>query len=468
MLVVFGANGRTGREIVRQANERGWAVRPVVRDDRDGRGLDRIVDVGAICYADPDHPESLAPILEGATHVVSCINARSAGPGCPRYNDEAGAHIVRAAHAAGVEKMLHLSVVGSFRWSPNPLNRRSFRLDRHVRVLKDVPWTMIRMSCYFDEIIEAHVRPPDGRRPHRIVRSGRYSPISRRDAARMVVDLMPRLVPNRTLYVGGPTVYTGESLDALVGPWREDGSGFWRTSSGALPPGDVSVSPDTTRVMVDTVALDHFEDALDPNWEPTPFPTERNAPAASINPPSPASGVTDASMAPEPATAADSPAVPPPPGSVDPGPHPIDEGRTLKTIATWGSILRRVVHSQLADDLARLGIDAEGGTLDFRAARKRKGGRSCDVHEGTFTELTGVRFHNSDGKQAHRATATFLYDKLADVFHIWFERPDRTIPDAIWNQLDMGVQRRLAEEPFFAGDPKVEAFQQGGAQQQLD
>ena len=120
MLVVFGANGRTGREIVRQAKDRGWSVRPVVRDDRDGRGLDRIVDVGSICYADPDHPESLPAVLEGATHVVSCINARSAGPGCPRYTDEAGAHIVRASHEAGVDKMLHLSVVGSFRWSPNP------------------------------------------------------------------------------------------------------------------------------------------------------------------------------------------------------------------------------------------------------------------------------------------------------------------------------------------------------------
>jgi uncharacterized protein YbjT (DUF2867 family) len=461
MLVVFGANGRTGREIVRQAKERGWAVRPVVRDDRDGRGLDRIVDVSTICYADPDHPESLAPVLEGATHVVSCINARSAGPGCPRYADEAGAHIVRAAHEAGVQKMLHLSVVGSFRWSPNPLNRRSFRLDRHVRVLKDVPWTMIRMSCYFDEVIEGHVRPPDGRRPHPIVKSGRYSPISRRDAARMVVDLMPRLVPNRTLYVGGPTVYTGEALDALVGPWREDGSGWWRTSSGALPPGDVSVSPDTTRVMVDTVPFDHFEDALDPNWEPVPFPSadtaDRPEPEAAASPEvqAPAASV-------EPGT------VPPPPGSVDPGPHPADEGRDLKTIHEWGDVLRRVVHSQLIDDLARLDIDTTGGFIDLRAARKRKNGRTCTIHGGTFRELTGVCFNDADGNQVHRATATFLHDELADVFHIWFERRDRTIPAGIWDSLDMGVQRRLAQSGDFSRDPKVEAFRSGHAEKKLD
>jgi len=446
MLVVFGANGRTGREVVRQALERGWAVRPVVRDDRDGRGLDRIIDVGTISYADPDHPESLAAVLDGATHVVSCINARSAGPGCPRYTDEAGAHIVRAAHAAGIEKMLHLSVVGSFRWSPNALNRRSFRLDRHVRVLKDVPWTMIRMSCYFDEVLEGHVRPPDGRRPHPIVKSGRYAPISRRDAARMVVDLMPRLHPNRTLYVGGPTVYTGEALDALVGPWREGGSGWRRTSSGALPPGDVSVSPDTTRVMVDTIPVDHFEDALDPSWVPAPFPTPE-APA-----PAPAPVVA----APEPA-----PEVPPPPGSVDPGPHPTDDGRELKTIAEWGPVLRRVVHAMLAEDMERLDPTLDGGTLDLRAARKRKNGRVAEVHEGTFRELTGVRFRDADDQQVHRATVTFLRDDLADVFFVWFERPDRSIPDAIWAQLDMGVQRRLAQGGAFPHDDKVTAFKDG-------
>ena len=97
MLVIFGANGRTGREILRQALAAGMAVRPVVRDDRDGRGLDKLIDVGEICYADADHPASIVPVLEGATQVVSCINARTAGHGCPEYGEDAGANIVKAA-----------------------------------------------------------------------------------------------------------------------------------------------------------------------------------------------------------------------------------------------------------------------------------------------------------------------------------------------------------------------------------
>ena len=191
MLVIFGANGRTGVEVVKEALRQGLPVRPIVRDDRDGRGLDKVIDVGAVSYADPDHPDSLGAVLEGATQVVSCIDARTAGHGCPTYGDLAGVNILQAAADAGASCILHLSVVGAYRWSPNPLNRRGFHVDKHVRQRKDLPWSMLRVSCYQDEVIRSHVRPPDGRKPHRILDSSRYTPISRADVARMVINHLP-------------------------------------------------------------------------------------------------------------------------------------------------------------------------------------------------------------------------------------------------------------------------------------
>ena len=101
MLVIFGANGRMGRALVSEALRQNWPVRAVVRDDRDGRGLDQLIDVSQISYADADHEEAVSAVLYGATHVISAINARAAGHGSPRYANEAGANIVRAATAAG-------------------------------------------------------------------------------------------------------------------------------------------------------------------------------------------------------------------------------------------------------------------------------------------------------------------------------------------------------------------------------
>ena len=46
MLVIVGANGRTGVELVRQALQRGLDVRAVVRDDRDADKLNDVIPVG--------------------------------------------------------------------------------------------------------------------------------------------------------------------------------------------------------------------------------------------------------------------------------------------------------------------------------------------------------------------------------------------------------------------------------------
>ena len=101
MLVVVGANGRTGVEITREALRRGRTVRAVVRDDRDARNLDDIIDVQHISYADPDHPGSLPAALAGASEVIIAIDPRTGGPGTPIYSDDASSNVVRAAAEAG-------------------------------------------------------------------------------------------------------------------------------------------------------------------------------------------------------------------------------------------------------------------------------------------------------------------------------------------------------------------------------
>jgi uncharacterized protein YbjT (DUF2867 family) len=425
MLVIFGANGRTGVEVVKEALRQGIPVRPIVRDDRDGRGLDKVIDVAHVSYADPDHPDSLAAVLQGATQVVSCIDARTAGHGCPTYGDLAGLNIVQAAADAGAQCILHLSMVGAYRWSPNPLNRRGFHVDKHVRQRKDLPWTMLRVSCYADEIIEGHIRPPDGRKPHRILDSSRYTPISRRDVARMVVNHLPELVPGRTLYVGGPETFSGRELRALISPHVQPGSGWRRTGYGALPPGDVAVDPDVTRIMVTTRPKDQLLTAIDPSAAPPP-PLE-----------------------PEPVYA-----------RVEPGPHAADEGRDLKVLRALGPDLRRVVHAQLVADLAAMDLPTDGVVLDFRSARSRKKGRTVTVHEGRVTEMTGVVARTPDGEELHRAAMTFVWDKLADEFRAWFEREDG-VPHHVWESLDMGVRRRMVEDAAWAEDPRVQGFAGG-------
>jgi len=419
MLVVVGANGRTGVEIIRKALHRGLDVRAVVRDDRDARNLDDIIDVQHICYADPEHYAALPPVLEGADQVIICIDPRTGGPGTPIYQDHAAPNVIRAAKEAGAQAIIYMSVMGAFRWSTNKLNRRAFHLDRGVRA-QDAPWTVLRVSTYIDEIIDAHVRPPDGGKPHPITRSSRYSPVSRREVAAMALDYLSKAVAGRQVCVGGPEVFTGPQLEAKLARWRVTGKG--RTKYFSVPKGDVSVTPDLTRVTIGWLPQDRLDDVLDPS----------NEPPAAVEPP-------------------------PVYARPEPGPHPIDAGKEYKVQAAWGDTLRRVIHSQLADDLQNLGLSADNVVLDFARARRAKDARSAAAHEGEFTALSGVRVIDRELDIAvHTGSIDFVRDKLAEEFHCWWA--GQGIPEAIWRELDMGVQRRMVASTHWDGDPLIETF----------
>jgi len=420
LLVLFGANGRTGRTVLAAALRAGLPVRPVVRDDRDDRFIGNLIDVQDICYADSDHPGSIPPVLENATAVISCLDPRTAGREAPRYGQHAAANIVRAAVDADIQTIIHLSVVGAYRWSPSHLGRASFRSDREVRILQGQPWTMIRVSCYHDELIDGHVRPPDGRRPHPIRRSARYAPISRDELGRMVVEVLPHAVRGRTYYVGGPEVLRGAALKELLVPYVEAGSGLRRTAAPPLPRGDVAVTPDSTRVNFRLAPRERLIDRLRAPAAPTS--PERVVPARGAH-------------------------------------HPSDRQADAVLLRALGADLRWIVHDQLLTDLARMGLPTASVSLDFRNAAPLRPERIAQTHGGRMVGMRSVRAMAPNDDLLHQGDVEFLYDPLAEVFYCWWARGE--LPEPIWASLDMGVRRRLVADPHFRADRRVQSFRSG-------
>lgn len=409
MLILVGANGRTGLSVLREAEARGLPIRPIVRDDRDIDNIKGMSDVQKLCYADPMVPQALAAVMEGASTVISCIDARTSGPGAPIYEGVAAENVVNAARDAGAHTILHVSVMGAYRWSYASLNRKAFYLEGGVRNC-NAPWTILRFSCYHDEIMEGHVRPPDGGRPAPFKQSSRYSPISRRDAAAAILDLVDRIEhPGRALAMGGPEVWSGPELDTLVAPFRR--AGDRKSQYKPLPPGDVSVAAQTTQAT-----LGHL-------------PAERLAQALA---------------------ALDQPSGPSGPGTVypkgQPKPHPADAGGQGRALSECDGDLRYAVHRRLVQDLQDRGLWRPGATLDFQAARP--GTRWVQVHGGRIARLDGVRVVGEDGTVLHQGPVDVLRDALADIFYCWFADEDR-LPDWVWQDLDLGVQRRLQSDAHF-------------------
>jgi putative NADH-flavin reductase len=150
-LAVFGATGGTGRNVVAHALAAGHEVAALVRDRaRASAGLQRVV-VGDVL-----DPEAVARTVEGVDAVVVAL-------GMPA-RDRSGLRargtqtVVRAMTAAGVRRLVVLSVLGAHesregldwftRWLVFPLWLQQAILDheRQEEVVRDsgLDWTLVR------------------------------------------------------------------------------------------------------------------------------------------------------------------------------------------------------------------------------------------------------------------------------------------------------------------------------------
>jgi putative NADH-flavin reductase len=196
-LVVLGATGGTGLEIVRQAIERGHSVTALVRSpDRLKPFRDRI----AVKQGDPLNSAELEPVIEGHDAVLSGF-----GPRVPVSKAEAhlleqfAVALTRAMPRAGVRRVVVESVAFLFRNSIFPpaylLGRLLFPTvvadaSAMERVFADsgLDWTMVRPPELTDKPYTGKYRVREGHLPLFGFK------ISRADVA----DFMIRVAENRS------------------------------------------------------------------------------------------------------------------------------------------------------------------------------------------------------------------------------------------------------------------------------
>jgi putative NADH-flavin reductase len=103
-LTVFGATGRTGRELVRQALGRGHDVRAVVRDPA---GLPLRNPRLTVDVADVRDPRSVLPSVADADAVLSALGPRRGGPAT--IMADGALAVSQAMKAAGVRRIVAVS-----------------------------------------------------------------------------------------------------------------------------------------------------------------------------------------------------------------------------------------------------------------------------------------------------------------------------------------------------------------------
>lgn len=193
VVLVAGATGGTGQEVVREALAKGFRVRVLVRDRAKADTL--FADRVSYAVGDVREPRSLRAAVRGARYVVSALGSNTPRDpeNSPQLVDYAGVKaLAEAARAAGVEHFVLVSSMGVTH-PDHPLNQTldgilqwKLKGEEAVRA-SGVRYTIVRPGGLTND--------PPGQAALRVMQGdprGASGRISRADLARVLVNALGR------------------------------------------------------------------------------------------------------------------------------------------------------------------------------------------------------------------------------------------------------------------------------------
>lgn len=223
LVLVAGASGRLGVEVVREFKARGARVRALGRSAARLEAVRGLAD--ELCVADALDPRSLPPALEGVDRVFSCLGA-SVIP-MPQYgartfsrvDTPANRNLIQAAMEAGARKFVYVSVFGHDRLPRNDFIRGHERVVEALRA-SGLEYAVLRPTGFFSAMDEILLVASRGLLPEFNAGTPRTNPIHEADLALACVDAFDR-PSGYEADIGGPDALTRREIAALA--WRAIG-----------------------------------------------------------------------------------------------------------------------------------------------------------------------------------------------------------------------------------------------------
>ncbi len=204
-ILVAGSTGYLGRYVVRALHARGHRVRALVRDpERLGAARESVAEV-FVGQATDD--ATLEGVAEGVDAVISCLGNRTfkRRPTVWEVDRDANLNLVRRAQRAKVSRFVFVSVLGG-----QEARSRVPQIEAREQVVEalrqgDMPWTIIRPSGFFNDMIEFLDMAKKG--TVWLIGKGEseFNPIHGADLAEYIVDrLEEESAAGEEFPVGGP------------------------------------------------------------------------------------------------------------------------------------------------------------------------------------------------------------------------------------------------------------------------
>ena len=218
-VTVFGGTGFLGRRIVRHLHNADFAVRLASRHPDRGRSLFS-GDVSGIesVHADVNDDVSVATAVSGAWAVVNAVSlyVEHGKHTFQSVHVEAAARVALLARKAGVEKLAHISGIGSKAQSASPYIRS--RGEGEAAVLRAFPSARLIRPAVMFGLGDAFVSPLMKMLRHMPVfpmfgrGETRLQPTYVEDVAEAIARVLRATAAHQSYELAGPRVYTYEAL----------------------------------------------------------------------------------------------------------------------------------------------------------------------------------------------------------------------------------------------------------------
>ena len=209
MVLVIGATGLLGSEVVRQLRISGYSVRALARSTSNPRQTQSLQQTGAeVVYGDLKLPTSIEATVEGVEAIITTASStlsRQPGDSIQTVDRDGYFTLIDCAEKAGVRHFVYTSIARDMKYE-SPLTRAKAEVAQHLRTSR-MEHTVLAANFFMEVWLSPMLGfdPQNARATIYGSGTGPVGFVSLKDVARIAVtSLSVNECRNRTISVAGP------------------------------------------------------------------------------------------------------------------------------------------------------------------------------------------------------------------------------------------------------------------------